>query len=946
MCHDLYADLRRRNCVLLLLLLLLSYSAAAQGSHPQTATEANNGSSPKPALDVAAFTDWPSIPGDSPAISNDGQYVSYLIVRGPGQPEDSQVFVVQAAKRDWKVEIVGAASGKFTADSHRAVFLRADHSLCTLTLGTSSSNCVSGVSSFTLIPREAGELVAYESADPVKELVVRDLATGSQQSFPGVTGHLFSNDGNTLLLRTETASGGAPVQTLTLVSVADEKTTTIWQGVGADNFVFDASGTQLAFTVETKVNDQVSHSFCYYKQGTDKTVLLSDDHAPGADKGMKLDRLQRFSNDGSRLFFTMNENLPAPNPDSIKVDVWSYTDAQIQPLQLEEARGPQIYAAVFYIQDHRIIRLQQENERIELGANYGAETDDVVVVGGPKGRWKELDLSNNYDPFYLVSTRTGERKRLPQGMNAGELRLSPGGKYIVSLGPKLVDWYSYEVATGLTRNITKSIPTPIGESGDDYDTPEHGQWRGLALRGWLRGDAAALTYDAYDIWLVDPLGKKAPINLTNGYGRRHNITFRLAHIHHDWKPIADDELILQAFDNKNKNNGFYKINTQQRNHNPELLTMGPYLYGSANGKDIEVEWFSLVKARDAQVYLVGRESATESPTLFWTEDLETYTPITDVHPERNYNWLTSKLVLFPTVDGRTQQGVLYRPENFDPRKKYPVILLYYERKSDNLNTFPELIDGNGGFISIPWFVSHGYIVFTPDIVYPSHREMGHDGESAYNAVVGAAKYLSRLPWVDSKHIGIQGHSFSGFETYYLVTHTDMFAAAVSSCGPSNAISEYGDLWGWGGPKLGYYENRQGRMGATLWERPDVYIENSPVFRADKVSTPILTMGNKNDGNVKFSQSLQWFMAMRRLGKRAWMLQYDDGSHGVHGNDYVDYTLRTQQFFDHYLRGAPPPKWMTQGIPAKLKGIETGLELDTSGKEPRPLPVTPPEVVIH
>jgi dipeptidyl aminopeptidase/acylaminoacyl peptidase len=326
-----------------------------------------------------------------------------------------------------------------------------------------------------------------------------------------------------------------------------------------------------------------------------------------------------------------------------------------------------------------------------------------------------------------------------------------------------------------------------------------------------------------------------------------------------------------------------------------------------------------------------RSSPTESPNFFWTTDFKTFSQLSAIHPEKKYNWLTSELHTFGTLDGRTEHGILYKPEDFDPGKRYPVIFNYYEQRSDELYQFPDIQDPNGGNISIPWFVSRGYLVFIPDI----HYAMGANGPCAYNSIVGAAKYLSRFPWVDSKRMGIEGHSFGGYETIYVATRTDLFAAAIASSGPVNLVSEYGQLWGENNSKQDYYENRQGRMGGTLWQKPDAYIKTSPIFNLDKITIPILSVANKRDANVKFSHGLELFLGLRRLGKRAWMLQYDDGSHGVRGKDYVDLTIRMTQFFDHYLKGGPAPKWMTEGMPARLKGIEIGLELDMTGKSPGP-----------
>jgi dipeptidyl aminopeptidase/acylaminoacyl peptidase len=189
-------------------------------------------------------------------------------------------------------------------------------------------------------------------------------------------------------------------------------------------------------------------------------------------------------------------------------------------------------------------------------------------------------------------------------------------------------------------------------------------------------------------------------------------------------------------------------------------------------------------------------------------------------------------------------------------------------------------------------------------------------------------------------MGIQGHSFAAWETNYVIAHTERFAGAVSSAGLSDLVSNYGELWGeFGGGRAEQVENRQYRLGVTPWQRPDLYINNSPIFRANRVATPLLIVANKKDANVGFSQGLEFFLALRRLGKRAWMLQYDESSHGEGGKDKVDYLIRMTQFFDHYLKGAPAPKWMTQGVPARLKGIDDGLELDAPWKTPgRGLPV--------
>jgi dipeptidyl aminopeptidase/acylaminoacyl peptidase len=305
--------------------------------------------------------------------------------------------------------------------------------------------------------------------------------------------------------------------------------------------------------------------------------------------------------------------------------------------------------------------------------------------------------------------------------------------------------------------------------------------------------------------------------------------------------------------------------------------------------------------------------------------------ISAVHPEREFNWLTTELVTFKTPDGTYTKGIIYKPEDFDPLKKYPLIFHYYEQRADKLNMYQRIYGNDAMDFSIAWFVSHGYIVFTPDI----HYKIGQNGQCALNSLMGSVNYLRRFEWADLKHMGLEGESFGGYETNYIVSQTRVFAAAVSSSGMSNLTSDYGSLWGSGISKEEYYENRQGRMAVPLWANPGLYIRNSPIFFVNRVNTPMLTVANENDRNVSFAQGLAWFLALRRLGKPIWMLQYDGKTHGLAGRSFVDFTLRSQQFFDYYLKGCRAPMWMVQGIPARLKGVDMGLRLNDKEGGPGP-----------
>lgn len=245
-----------------------------------------------------------------------------------------------------------------------------------------------------------------------------------------------------------------------------------------------------------------------------------------------------------------------------------------------------------------------------------------------------------------------------------------------------------------------------------------------------------------------------------------------------------------------------------------------------------------------------------------------------------------------------------------------MIIYYYERKSNDLYQYYAPAPSQS-IINISFYCSRGYLVFVPDIVYKA----GIPGECAYNCIVSGAENLAKNAWVDKDNIGIQGQSWGGYQTAYLVTRTNMFKAAEAGAPVANMTSAYGGIrWDSGMSRQFQYEHTQSRIGKTLWEAPELYITNSPLFKADKVETPLMIMHNDKDGAVPWYQGIEYFLALRRLGKKVWMLQYNNEGHNLRERrNQKDLSIRLQQYFDYYLKGEPMPAWMKEGIKASEKG---------------------------
>jgi len=371
------------------------------------------------------------------------------------------------------------------------------------------------------------------------------------------------------------------------------------------------------------------------------------------------------------------------------------------------------------------------------------------------------------------------------------------------------------------------------------------------------------------------------------------------------------ELLLRTFNNQTKKSGL------------SFLVLGdPDI---TIGHEQANYWYgSLLKAKDTLSFLYTKENFNESPDIYINAGLKKERKLSGINnQQKEYNWGTAELYKWKTFRGKQSEGILYKPEDFNAAKKYPLILYFYEKLSDGLYTYHPPAP-TASRLNISFFVSRGYLVFVPDITYT----IGHPAKSAYDYIVSAARDLSKHKWVDTDNIGIQGQSWGGIQVAQLVTMTDMFKAAWAGAPVANMTSAYGGIrWESGLNRQFQYEKTQSRIGATLWEKPNLYIENSPLFHLPKVKTPLVIMANDADGAVPWYQGIELFTAMRRLNKKVWMLNYNGEGHNlVQRKNRKDLQIRQQQYFDWLLKGEKPAKWITEGIPAIKKGKDWGLEI--------------------
>lgn len=912
----------------------------------------------KPIIDIEAINTWLTL-GDNRylRITANGQHFSYSVKQSNTSHYST---IVQSIDSKWKREYKAGSEGFFSANNKRYV-LQVGNDLCFVTLGAGEI-WVKDVSDFqaqeatnpkwvayrlrgqpTIILKDINNEVekrfenveafsfnkskrwfSYRNKDPQNELVLVDLTNNLQKKYRDVIDYVISDDGKRLALQTK--------DKLEWVDI-DGARKTLWSvskpNHGIAFMTFDKASAQLLFMVKESGKGEATNSIWYYKPGMSSAVLKADNNTKGAD-GLNI-VVGSFSKNGDFILLQLEENLVVGKPDQekVKLDVWTYWDTVIQSVQLYQ-KNPKSYAAVVGVDEHDVIRLQYDYETIRRrGSNF------IVIAKNVTGD-RFWESEHDQDSIWLVRFEDGKRVFLPHAMGVGaNPHVSPDEQYLVYFDPSnRFNYFSYNIATGRFVNISSSVPQNIFVRTSAFDPTLKRNPGDVQVAGWLK-DGSILVHDNNDIWQLDLENNSAPLNLTNGFGRKNNLSLWISYDEENGFVDTRSGLLLMAYDLSTMENGFYR-KQWGKSGDPQRLYMGPYSFyldgpSSAIGKNSNFDLGMLpTKAANSDVWIVKRQSAIESPNYFITSDFRSFRRLTDIQPQRKYNWLSSELLRFLQSDGTMGQGVLHKPENFDSTKKYPVIINYYRIFSQRLHQFPEMNFMHAANLDkiLAWFVSRGYLVFTPDI----YQIKESAGESCFNTVDGAASYLSSLPYIDSARMAICGHSLGGSLTMYMLTHSHRFAAVFAGAIP--ATDKISRALGRPTPnndgEYSWLEQSEGTVGASIWERPELWLKDNPVMLADKITMPLLIYHGELD-RIPLSQPLELFFAMRRLNKPVWLLNYNTAGHTTRSRiNAEDLTIRATQYFDHYLMNKPAPLWMTKGIPAKLKQIESRYEFDTVG----------------
>jgi dipeptidyl aminopeptidase/acylaminoacyl peptidase len=903
----------RNSLILIFLVFIVAFSLSAQEE--------------KKVLSLEDYPQWKHIL--SPAISGDGHWISYALHPNGG---DATLYFKDLTS-DKRHEISFGSGAKFSEDSRWAAYL----------IGVSREEAKKLQKDKKPIPTK-GELLDLKTGDKYTientsdidfsknakffaakkaqldkgakhkgtDLVIRNLEISLSQNIGNVGEYRFNKPGTMLAYTVDAANKeGNGVYLMKLMTgrvlpldtgeadyaqlAWDEEGTALAFLKGKQNKDFwEKDNVLLAFT-GLEGESSIRYEYDSTKDSEfPKDMVISERVQPRRGRGFgparsEDNRALTWSKDLSRVFCGIKEQEKKPEKskeDLPDVDIWHWKDEQIQSVQARRFQYEVnfTYRSVFLLREKKFLRLADKNMRtiiLTRDGNWGVGRDAMPYLS---------DVETLQADYYLLDTSSAERTPIVKGIKR-TLGLSPHSSHFLYVKDKQIWVYDFE--KGITTNISAKAPVAFVDEEDDHpdEKPPFG------LTGWTKDGNAVIVDHKYDLWLLS-LDGKDPVDICRGLGDKEEIRFRYVQLDPEEKFIDTSKtLLLSAYGEWTKKSGFYSLRIGEA---PQNLIFADKSFGFPR------------KAKKADKILYTIETFVEFPDLHVSGmDFADAKEITDANPQqKDYAWGRRILVDYSNSKGQKLQATLTLPAGYEEGKKYPMLVYFYEKMSQRHHQYSMPTYDDRPHMSA--YASDGYLVLMPDIVF----EIGKPGTSSMDCISAAVKKVIDLGYADPERIGLQGHSWGGFQSSFIVTQTDMFACVVSGAPPTCIEGEFNQVFkSSGNNNHSYYSRSQGRMGTDPWKDHELYRSQSAIQNADKITTPFMLLHGTEDGSVDWIQSLEYYNAARYLGKEVIFLSYPGEPHHLAKEEnQKDFQIRMKQYFDHYLKGKPMPDWMSNGIP--------------------------------
>jgi dienelactone hydrolase len=881
--------------------------------------------------------------GTAVAISSDSKYAAFTMY--PSHTEAAQLKK-QKKPLQTRVGIVNLVTGEKIEISKIRRFAFSNENAAWIALQRYGPDAPAGALAAPPAAAAAGPNAARDDRPKGSDLLLRELSTGQEINIGNVSEFSFDKHGHYLAWTTDAQDKAG--NGLSLRSIADGMTRAIESDDNAVyshlNWTEDGDGLAVLKGVDDKGFEAKLYSVVAFKEfgpGGPQKTLFNPSGFPDFPAGMTVspDRAPVWTKDLSGLLFGIHKvkkkehvegervdasaaNASAePLPeDKVDLVIWNWQDKRLQSQQMVQEPQDKTfsYLCVYRPAEKKFFRLADDDVREVTPAReqkfaVGRATAPYELMGNLDGR--------HFEDVYTFNLQTGERKLALKKVRWMD-ELSPTGTHFAYYDDG--HYFTYDMVTGQSTNITKSVPVSFIDTEDDHNVVKPP----APFFGWSKDGKYVLLSDEWDIWQVAADGSSAT-NLTVN-GRKEQVRYQRP-------PILDPDqhghdlskpLYVDSYGEWTKKSG--------------LGIIQPGKPGVSRAMWDDAFYGPLLKAKHADVFLYARQTYKDPPDFYVTDaSLANGKKITDLaaaNKQDQFLWSSGTILVdYTSAKGDKLQGALHLPANYEKGKSYPTIVYFYEKLSQTANQYlTPTIPGTGFNASV--YTSNGYAVFNPDITY----KVNDPGMSAVWCMVPAVKAAIATGVVDPKHVGIHGHSWGGYQTAFIITQTDMFAAAVAGAPLTDMISMYAIVYKNTGTVNGeIFESSQGRFTTGPWENWEAYTRNSPVAHAANVKTPLIILSNDKDGAVDFTQGMEYYNTLRRLQKPVVLLEYPGENHGLARlPNQKDYAIRMKEFFDHFLMGKPIPDWYQNGVP------RLDMEDHLKARQPAPAtkttpPATPP-----
>jgi dipeptidyl aminopeptidase/acylaminoacyl peptidase len=855
----------------------------------------------KPLINDTSYLSWTT--ADNGTLSPDGQYAFYRI---DNEPKGGNTWVILATNKSWEYRSRRISNLNFSPDGKYLFAMQGD-SLIKLRLHSNDFTTIPHCKHYELFSKEKSDWVIYTLNDEESSVVIQNLKTEKKEALNNIQEYSLNKNGVTVVSKLK--PDGGQLETIQWTDINTGQSSIIYKGLPTKNLIYDLSGNRVAFD---STNERGQTEIWYYQKGWKSAKLIATDTTTGIAKDLKIttDETWTFSTDGEALFFNLTKKQGNLTKKVDEPDIWNYQDlfllTQLKRNHSFLHNGENL--SKLNIETGKILQLLKGSQKLKF-PSFKSKNDNVLIVQsitdiGSEGSWNK----KGWISYYLCFTKTGKIVPILENCKISPypIELTPDNKYLLYFDLDLNKYLSYQVNTGATQIVGDNLKDElISEPVDarpgvrDYDGTG-------GIVGWIDETNKVVVKGKYDLWELDYTNATAPINLTGNVGKKSGTILSVFNTRQDQILERNKNWLLLGFNVATKENSIYTFDPENKNLK-QLYRGTNYLFQP----EYQIEEKILQKAEMENRYLFLAGNAAHSPNYLFTKDFKKFDTLSYVHPEKKYNWITSEVATYNDKFGNVCQGILYKPENFDSTKKYPIIFYYYLESSNSTNEHLKLTPSSIG-INVPLLVSSGYIIFKPNIYYLAKKI---PGESAVIGVLAAADYLGRFKWADTSKMGVYGHSYGGFETNYILTHSDRFKAGVSCAGVSNLIDQY-NSWheGVGASSQYFVKSICYLMGDGPESIQDDYVKNSPIMNSKDLSAPLLLMANDNDAPVNVLQSKYFFIQLRSLQKPVWLVQYNNEQHAlIKKENRIDFQDKVKGFFDHYLKGTSIPDWMNHPI---------------------------------